>query len=141
MVSDTRNARDMRMIYWAAAPMVRDVAMRQLLDKYLVIGVGRGHGSPAGTISFDNIETLQVLDAEAKPLRRLSTDEIPPAVNGAVMVLISSFSQSLGAFGKGFRWFVFDTGSVHACNAGKVSVPFADEVYTYETPIPGCPAT
>ena len=31
-----------------------------------------------------------------------------------------------------------DGAAVHACAAGILSIPFANEVYTYQTPIPGC---
>ena len=50
------------------------------------------------------------------------------------------FRQSLGAVGAGFRWFVFDGASVKSCTPGSgFSVQLANETYTYDTPIPGCP--
>lgn len=126
------------MIFWLTPPMVPQGQARQLLDTYSVIGVAIGHFSPTGTISFDTVQTLQASGGDAKPLRLLSGDDIPPTVNGTVSTMTSVFSQSLGAFGKGFHWFVFDAGSVHACTDGVLSVPFAGEVYTFQTPIPGC---
>jgi hypothetical protein len=65
-------------------------------------------------------------------------DAIPPAVVGTVTMLESMFGRSFGQFGKGFHWFVFDAGTVNACKNGGLSVPFADEIYTYQTPFPGC---
>jgi hypothetical protein len=42
--------------------------------------------------------------------------------------------------GQGMRIFAFDNGGVHACSKGGISIPYDGEVYTYATPIPGCPA-
>jgi hypothetical protein len=96
--------------------------------------------SPVGTMSFDTTDTLIASDSGGTPLRLLTGDDMPPLLIGMVSTLTNTFSRSFGAFGKGFHWFVFDAGSVHACADGGLSVPFADEVYTYRTPIPGCPA-
>jgi len=128
----------MKMIFWLTPAMMPEGQGRQLLDTYVVVGVSRGHVTPAGTITFDPIDNLQASAGDSKPLRLLSGDDIPPAINGAVSTMTSMFSQSLGAFGRGFHWFVFEGGSVHACESGGLSIPFADEVYTYQTPIPGC---
>jgi hypothetical protein len=127
------------MIFWIAPPMLPEGQARLLLDNYIIVGVARGHIATTGTISFDTVDTLQASDSGGKPLRLLSGDDIPPAINGTVSTMTSVFSQSLGAFGRGFHWFVFDAGSVHACSSGGLSIPFADEVYVYQTPIPGCP--
>jgi hypothetical protein len=139
LLTDSRNNRDIKMIFWLSPPMLPEGQARLFLDGYVIVGVARGRVSPAGTISFDVIDALQAADGAGKPLRLLTGDDIPPAVNGTVSIMTSVFSQSLGAFGKGFHWFVFDAGAVHACGAGGLSIPFADEVYTYQTPIPGCP--
>ncbi len=46
--------------------------------------------------------------------------------------------QSLGAYGKGLKVFVFDKGDVDSCQKGQLSVQLAGENYTWETPFPGC---
>jgi hypothetical protein len=139
LLSDSRNNHDIKMIFWLSPPMVPDGPARAMLDRYVIVGVARGHISPVGSMSFDVTDTLQASDSGGTPLRLLTGDDIPPALNGALTTITSVFSQSLGPFGKGFHWFVFDAGAVRACGDGGLSIPFADEVYTYQTPIPGCP--
>jgi hypothetical protein len=51
----------------------------------------------------------------------------------------ASFRQSSGRLGDGTRFFIFDAGTVRACEKGKISVPYEGETYTWETPFPGCP--
>jgi hypothetical protein len=141
VIADTRTPGDIKMIFWMAPPMLPEGKARQLLENYVVIGVVRGRVIPGGTMSFDNITTLPVTDAKGTSLRLLSGDEIPPVLAGTVAVLTSAFGQSFGAFGKGFHWFVFEAGSINVCKDGGLSVPFAGEVYTYQTPFPGCVTT
>ena len=47
--------------------------------------------------------------------------------------------QAAGAMGQGMAFFAYENGGVHACQKGGLSIPFNDEVYTYDTPVPGCP--
>jgi hypothetical protein len=67
------------------------------------------------------------------------TIDLPPATAGAVAVVEGMFRQALGAAGKGMKMFVFDAGDVAACKKGGLAVALADETYTWQTPIPGCP--
>jgi hypothetical protein len=138
-IVDGRNAQDIRIIYWIAPPTQDRGPAADLADKYVIIGVARGHISLEGSVTFDAIDNLQVKDASARPLHLLTGEEIPPLVAGVVAAMESVFGQTLGAFGKGMHWFVFAGGSVHACGNGGVSIPFAGETYTYDTPFPGCP--
>jgi len=138
-IIDGRDPRDVRVIFWLAPPIVDPGPGADLLDKYVIIGVGSGHFSAEGSVTFDPIYSLRVKDSDAKPLQRLTGEQIPPVVAGAVATMESVFSQSLGAFGKGMHWFVFAGGTVHACGSGGISIPFAGETYTYDTPFPGCP--
>jgi hypothetical protein len=78
-------------------------------------------------------------DAARTPLKLLSGDAIPPAVAGMVTTVESVMRQTIGAMGKDMVFFVFKGGDVHACQKGELAVPFGGEVYTYKTPIPGCP--
>lgn len=140
LITDQRDGGlDTRMVFWIASPMVPDKAAREILDKYVLIGVVRMYGSVDGTFSFEAPETLQVADGSAQALHSLSESDMPPVVMGLLTALQAAFGQSLGPMGQGVRWFVFEGGTVHPCKAGGLSVPFADEIYTYETPIPGCP--
>ena len=138
-IIDERNIRDIRVIFWLAPPIMDPGRAAELADKYVIIGVARGGFSAEGRATFDSIDSLQVKDANAMPLQRLTGEAIPPLVAGTVAILESMFSQSLGTFGKGIHWFVFAGGTVHACGNGGISIPFAGETYTYDTPFPGCP--
>lgn len=139
IITDARDNHDIKMIFWLSSLMLPEGHARELFDHYVIVGVTRAHISPVGTMSFDIVDTLQASDGGGAPLRLLSGDNIPPLVNGMVSAMTSMLGQSLGPLGKGIHWFVFEAGSVHACVDGGLSIPFADEVYTYQTPIPGCP--
>ena len=76
-----------------------DSPARTLLEHYVILGVARGHMSPAGTASFDTVDTLKASDSGGTPLRLLTGDDIPPTLNGTVSTLTSVFSKMLGPFG------------------------------------------
>ena len=65
---------------------------------------------------------------------------MPPAMVGVLATMQSTFARALGPFGQGVHWYAFDSGSVRACEKGGISVQFAGEKYTYDTPVPGCAA-
>jgi hypothetical protein len=143
LINDNRGNGEVVLVYWIAPPMMpaASQAARDLLDKYIVIGVVHAHGTKEGSFTFDRPSTLEARGAQDEPLQSLDMDTMPPAVVGTLAVLKSSFSRSLGTFGQGMQWFVFGGGSVHACSKGGMAVLFADEKYTYVTPVPGCPTT
>lgn len=131
---------DIVMVWWLVPQIVPTLPeVQQVLDNYVIVGVGQGHVAPTGTISFAATDTLGANDGNGRALKFLSTNDIPPAITGLLTGLQAALGQSLGAMGQGFRWFVFEAGGVHACAPGGLSIPFAGETYTYETPIPGCP--
>jgi hypothetical protein len=92
-----------------------------------------------GTFTFDKTTALEVNDENGQPLNSLNMDTMPPTVIGTLATLQSMFVRAIGAFGRETQWFVFDSGTIHACAKGGMSVLFADEKYTYDIPIPGCP--
>jgi hypothetical protein len=138
IINDTRPNHDMRMVFWLTPPVMNNPSAKEILDKYVILGVASGHVSSTATMSFDPVESLHPTSGDGKPLKFLTADDIPPTVNGMVATMTSALSQSLGFFGKGFHWFVFEGGSVHACQPGGLMVPLAGVIYTYKTPIPGC---
>ncbi len=139
MINDNRNGREVILIWWVVPQLVQTSPTAEaLLDKYVLMGVVHAHVAVDGRMSFDEIDTLKATDGQANPLTLLTKDNTPPAMVGMVSTIKASFGQALGPLGDGMRWFVFDGGSVHACSKGRMSVPFAGETYTYDTPIPGC---
>ncbi len=125
-------------IKWWAAPTLTQGPITGFLDKYMVISVVHFHVNQGATLSFDDIKTLEANDGGGQPLRLVPRDELPPAFIGFLSTLEAGFRQSLGRLGDGTKFFVFDAGPVRACEKGGISVPFAGETYTWETPFPGC---
>ncbi len=142
IITDNRSKGDLAMIIWLAPPIISDTpanqAARELLDKYVTIGVVHAYVTQEGTTSFDQITVPEVRDKARALLKLLDPGAIPPAMVGALATLQSIFSRTFGAFGNGIQWFTFDGETVHACRPGGMSVLFAGETYTYDTPVPGC---
>jgi hypothetical protein len=111
---------------------------REALDEYVVIGLIHGHAAPDGTITFDPAVAPEVSDGNGLALKLVGSDNMPSALVATLTRIQTGFAQYFGALGQGTHWFVFEGGSVHACGKGGMSVLFADEKYTYDTPIPGC---
>lgn len=144
MINDNRGAGDIVLVFWLASPLIPasgQQAARDLLDKYVVIGVGHGHATKEGTFTFARTAAPQVTGAQNESLKSLDMDAMSPAIVGALATIKVAFSQSLGEFGKGIQWFVFANGSVNPCAKGGMAVEFENEKYTYVTPVPGCPST
>ena len=145
VINDNRGNGEIVLLMWLAPPIVPTSPAtemgRELLDKYIVLGVVHAHFAKDGTTTFDSIDRLEARDGDGHPLTALSMGTMPPAIVGALAALQTAFGRSLGLLGKGTQWFVFNSGDVHPCSHGRLSVPFANEIYTYDTPIPGCPRT
>ena len=109
-----------------------------MIEKYVVISVVHFHTGQAGAISIEDIDTLEARDDHDEPLTLVPRAELLPSEVGMISGVEASFRQSTGRMGDGTRFFIFDAGTVRACEKGRVSVPFAGETYTWETPFPGC---
>ena len=144
-INDTRPGGELILLMWFVPPMVQPNAtgsagLMAMLQKYIVMMVVHGHLDKAsGTVSFDDINTLEARDQADKPLTLLARNDLPPTTTGALSAVEAVFRQSLGATGNGMKMFVFEAGAVDACKPGRLSVPLAGETYTWDTPIPGCP--
>jgi len=144
-INDTRPGGELILLMWFVPTMVRpDMSgaanLIAMLQKYVVMMAVHGHLEKAsGTLSFDDIDTLEARDRAGKPLNLLARSDMPPAPTAVLAAVESMFRQSLGAMGKGMKMFVFDAGDVDSCKKGEMSIPFAAETYTWDTPIPGCP--
>jgi hypothetical protein len=145
IINDNRCNGDIALVFWLASPLIPasagQQAARDLLDKYVVIGVAHARVSKEATFTFDRATAPQVMGAKNERLQLLDTDTMSPAIVGALATVKVAFSQSLGEFGKGIQWFVFANGSVNLCSNGGMAVQFENEKYTYVTPVPGCPTT
>jgi hypothetical protein len=140
-IVDGRSQGEIVVLFWFVPQMVAESpAAKAMLDKYVVIGVVHARPGPGGSMLFDAIDTLQAKDADGKPLTLLEGDKLPADASGFVTAMGGTMKQALGAMGQGMRIFVFDNGGVHSCTKGGLLIPYDGEVYTYNTPIPGCPA-
>jgi hypothetical protein len=129
-------------IGWWAAPTARPgTQIRSVLERYVLISVTHSHlnvREPADGLRFDNIDRLEVRDESGNALSPLEQDTLPPADIGLLSTFEAGYRNGLGPRGKGTKFFVFDAGPVRACEKGGISVPYAGETYTWETPFPGC---
>jgi hypothetical protein len=144
-INDTRAGGEVVVLMWFVPTMVRPDAsgapnLIAMLQKYVVVMAVHGRlDKAAGTLSFDDIDTLEARDQAGKPLNLLVRSVMPPAPTAVLAAIETMFRQSLGAMGKGAKMFVFDAADVDSCKKGGMSIPFAGETYTWDTPIPGCP--
>lgn len=140
-ILDIRDQGEVVMVVWMSPPMLgAPPQAQQLLDKYIVIGVVHGRMGPGGSMLFDVIDTLEAKDGNGTALKLLEGDKQPDDISQFVLAMGGTMKQAIGAMGQGMRFFVFENGGVHSCAKGKLAIPYAGEVYTYDTPIPGCPA-
>jgi len=144
-INDARPGGELVLLMWFVPTMVRpDMSgapnLIAMLQKYVVVMAVHGHLDKAsGTFSFDDIDTLEARDRAGNALNLLSRSDMPPAPTAVLVAVEAMFRQSLGAMGKGMKMFVFDAGDVDSCKKGGMSIPFAAETYTWDTPFPSCP--
>jgi len=93
-----------------------------------------------GTMTYAPINELQATDNSGNALTPLVGDNIPPAAQGALVTLQGVLKKMIGPMGEGIHWFVFEAGAVHSCEKGGLVIAYDGETYTYDTPVPGCPA-
>ncbi|HEX4573247.1 MAG TPA: hypothetical protein VH184_22625 [Dongiaceae bacterium] len=138
-IIDDRGNGDIIIVWWLVPQMFAAKAAQEIMSKNVIFGVLKAHVSSDVTFSFAEIDHLDVERPDGTRLTPLSDDQIPPALAGTLAAIEAGLRQALGAMGRGIRWFVFDGTNLDSCAKGDLSVLFAGEVYTYETPIPGCP--
>ena len=112
--------------------------LKDVLGRYVVIGVANGRPTPNGAMGFSPILDLKISDQSGRQLSPLPPNATPPELSQAMGAVQGIARQSLGAIGQGMRFFTFDGSTIHSCTPGKLTVPFGGETYTYDTPIPGC---
>ena len=144
-INDARPGGELILLMWFVPTMVRtDMSgaanLMATLQKYVVVMAVHGRLDKAsGTFSFDDIDTLEARDQAGRPLNLLSRTDMPPAPTAVLAAVETMFRQSLGAMGRGMKMFVFEAGAVDSCKKGEMSIPFAAETYTWDTPFPSCP--
>ena len=125
-------------LQWLASTTMNTPVMQQLLDKYVVISIAHTRTLPGGGSSWDDVQGVQVLDGDGKPLTEILPDAYAPALVGLFATTDAIVRQSTQGRGKA-RWGVYEPGTAHACAPGKLQVVYDGETYTWDTPLPGCP--
>jgi len=139
-IFDERSNKERVTVKWFAAPSVKkDSSTYKFLEQYLVIIVVHAHHQPNGTVSYDNISTLEARGSDGKLLTLIPKDALPPAAASLITYWETQARQSQGQEGSGTKFFIFDAGTVRACEKGELSIPLDGETYTWNTPFPGCP--
>jgi hypothetical protein len=143
-INDQRPGGELVLAMWFVPQMIpansagADVA-KAMLQKYVVIVVAHGRlQSATGSVSFENVDTLQAINQSGKPLTPVARDSLPPTNIAMVSALESFLRQTLGSMGSGMKMFVFEAGDIGSCNRGQLSILLANETYTWDTPFPGC---
>jgi hypothetical protein len=88
-INHAKSATDFVNIRWWAAPTVAaGTPLAGILEKYIVVSVVHFHvNQPGGTMSFDDIDTLEARDDSGQPLVLVPRDKLPPAAWGAARII------------------------------------------------------
>jgi hypothetical protein len=129
----------MVLLWWVASPMMGDRQTADVLDKYVVLAIVDAHIDPTGTTTYA-VGDLTPQDGSGKPLKRIGEADMPPALTATISGLRAMMQQMLGQMGKGMQLIAYEAGDVRPCTKGALSVLYGGETYTYDTPVPGCPA-
>jgi hypothetical protein len=142
-ITDTRLGETV-MLSWFVPEALQPsaTAVRAVMQKYVILTVVHSKMDRAtGINSFEDIGALEPKDQSGKSLVPVAREDLPPASVAILAGGEAVFRQSLGAFGKGLKVFVFEKGDVDSCKKGQLSVAVAGETYSWETPFPGCSKT
>jgi hypothetical protein len=143
-ITDVRPGGDIVVLMWFVPPMVSPNSpgapqITAMMQKYVLVMAAHGHvDKTTGSVSFEDVDALEAKDQAGKALVSIPRTDLVPTTFAVVGAVEAMFRQSLGLMGKGTKMFVFEAGNVDACKKGQLSVPLANETYTWSTPVPGC---
>jgi hypothetical protein len=142
VIVDNRVDKDLVEVIWLAWPMMETVspAIRDALDRYIILGLSHGQVDAGGKMDFSKEEGATATSASDTVLKEIPPDHYPPVAAAVVAGMGSFMRQSMGAMGEGIKYMVLESNDVRACEKGRLSVRYSGETYTYDTPLPGCPA-
>ena len=123
---------------WMTSLVVPSVALKQILDKYVVVSIMHTRQAPGGPVTWDDVQGVQLSDGNGQPLKEVQTDAVPPMLVGLIAASDATMRQN--SLGKGkVSWTVWEAGSVAVCQKGRLVVNYDGEAYSFDTPLPGCP--
>ncbi len=142
-ITDTRTG-EMTLLMWFVPEMIGPdtpgaSVLTPILRKYVLLVAVHGKlDKPTGTFVFDDVTDLHPTDQDGKPLTAVPRDLLPPTTTGLLAAVEAMYRQSIGNMGTRMKMFVFEAGNVDSCKKGELSLPFANDTYTWQTPVPGC---
>ena len=141
-INHNRGNGDFVTITWLAAPTAAAGSqLANTFEKYVVIAVVHSHtdfNQPAAGITFDDVKILEARDESGNLLTPVPERELPVASLELLAGYEAGYRRGFGPRGNGMKFFLFDAGTIRACEKGGISVPFDGETYTWERPFPGC---
>ena len=100
-IQHQKSKTDSVMIRWWAQPTATPgTTLATILEKYVVISVVQFHVNPDGTMSFDDVATLDALDSSGHPLTRVPENALVPIAAGVLSGVKAAFRQSVGPNGR-----------------------------------------
>jgi hypothetical protein len=136
-INHNKGAEGRVLLGWMASPVVAAPALKPLLDKYVVISIIHTRQATDGQVTWDRVQGVQVSDGDGQPLKEVASDAIPPMLVGLMAASDASMKQGTQGQGKVY-WSVWETGSIAACQKGRLVVNYDGEAYSFDTPLPGC---
>ena len=124
-------------INWLASSVIPSPALKQILEKYVVLSIVRTRPATGGGATWDEVQGVQVSDGNGQPLKEVPADSRPPTLVGVIATSEAALRQSTQGQGK-IYWGIWEAGSVSACQKGKLVVNYEGEAYSFDTPLPGC---
>ena len=125
------------MINWMASSVIPSPALKQILDKYIVISIVRTRPTVGGGATWDDVQGVQVTDGNGQPLKEVPVDARPPTLVGVIATSEAAIRQGTQGQGK-IYWGVWEAGTIGACQKGKLVVNYDGEAYSFDMPLPGC---
>jgi hypothetical protein len=158
-IVDIRGPLDQVSVQWLE-PMTMKVEPDQkaALDQYIVVAVAHvSCATNCRTIQTHEDEIPAAFDADGRSLAPVLEPEQPDALRAVLglerrVVREVNMPDDVGpppgdlrdlvvAYFHNQRFYAFRAGAVHECTKGRLAIAFAGKQYTFDTPIPGCPAT
>jgi hypothetical protein len=137
-ITHNKGAEGRVILGWMTSLVVPSVALKQILDKYVVVSIMHTRQAPGGPVTWDDVQGVQLSDGNGQPLKEVQTDAVPPMLVGLIAASDATMRQN--SLGKGkVSWTVWEAGSVAVCQKGRLVVNYDGEAYSFDTPLPGCP--
>ena len=138
IITHNKGAEGRVVVSWMASSVIPSPALKPILEKYVVLSIIHTRQGVGGPVTWDQVQGVQVSDGSGQALKEVSADAMPPTLVGMIAASDATMRQSTQGNGKVY-WGVWESGSIAACQKGKLVVTYDGEAYSFDTPLPGCP--